>query len=302
MFGCSSRTCRSRAGTTAEAGRHRAASPRSTARCSSAASTSLRRSSRPASSRRSHGDAEIDATIARGTRDGVSRSGSTSDPRVYAFSRREGAARHDVLPARRAAAASSGSLKLAQYLPALGIETHVLAPDDPKWVHRDPELRVPTQAWIHRARYIGPRGAQAGGGASRHGRARARARPGAGHGTSPARPRRERDVEPHRDPGCDPDRAAGGHRRRDHDVAAELGPLRRRGGPARDGRALDRRPARPARREPAPARRHGRSARASGRERAGRAPRRAPRGRGHVRLGGDRGRGARARSHAAASA
>ena len=49
------------------------------------------------------------------------------------------------------------SLKLAQYLPALGIETHVLAPDDPKWVHTDPELRVPTQAWIHRARYLGPR-------------------------------------------------------------------------------------------------------------------------------------------------
>jgi glycosyltransferase involved in cell wall biosynthesis len=49
------------------------------------------------------------------------------------------------------------SLKLAQYLPALGIETHVLAPDDPKWVHRDPELRAPTQAWIHRARYVGPR-------------------------------------------------------------------------------------------------------------------------------------------------
>jgi len=48
------------------------------------------------------------------------------------------------------------SLKLAQYLPALGVETHVLAPDDPKWVHRDPELRVPTQAWIHRARYLGP--------------------------------------------------------------------------------------------------------------------------------------------------
>ena len=49
------------------------------------------------------------------------------------------------------------SLKLAQYLPALGIETHVLAPDDPKWVHRDPDLRVPTQAWIHRVRYVGPR-------------------------------------------------------------------------------------------------------------------------------------------------
>jgi glycosyltransferase involved in cell wall biosynthesis len=48
-------------------------------------------------------------------------------------------------------------LKLAQYLPALGIETHVLAPDDPKWVHRDGELRVPTQAWVHRARYLGLR-------------------------------------------------------------------------------------------------------------------------------------------------
>ena len=48
-------------------------------------------------------------------------------------------------------------LKLAQYLPALGIETHVLAPEDPKWVHRDPELRAPTQAWIHRTRYVGPR-------------------------------------------------------------------------------------------------------------------------------------------------
>ena len=48
-------------------------------------------------------------------------------------------------------------LKLAQYLPALGIETHVLAPDDPKWVHRDPEHRIPTQAWVHRVRYIGPR-------------------------------------------------------------------------------------------------------------------------------------------------
>jgi glycosyltransferase involved in cell wall biosynthesis len=48
-------------------------------------------------------------------------------------------------------------LKLAQYLPALGFETHVLAPDDPKWVHRDPELRIPTQAWVHRVRYLGPR-------------------------------------------------------------------------------------------------------------------------------------------------
>src|SRR3954470_12456048 len=48
-------------------------------------------------------------------------------------------------------------LKLATYLPALGIETHVLAPDDPKWVHEDADLPLPTQAWIHRARYLGPR-------------------------------------------------------------------------------------------------------------------------------------------------
>jgi glycosyltransferase involved in cell wall biosynthesis len=49
-------------------------------------------------------------------------------------------------------------LKLAQYLPALGVETHVLAPDDPHWIHRDEALRVPTQAWVHRARYLGPSG------------------------------------------------------------------------------------------------------------------------------------------------
>jgi glycosyltransferase involved in cell wall biosynthesis len=49
-------------------------------------------------------------------------------------------------------------LKLAQYLPALGVETHVLAPDDPRWVHRDDALRLPTQAWVHRSRYLGPSG------------------------------------------------------------------------------------------------------------------------------------------------
>ncbi len=49
-------------------------------------------------------------------------------------------------------------LKLAQYLPSLGVETHVLAPDDPRWMNRDAELRVPTQAWVHRARYLGPAG------------------------------------------------------------------------------------------------------------------------------------------------
>jgi glycosyltransferase involved in cell wall biosynthesis len=49
-------------------------------------------------------------------------------------------------------------LKFATHLPALGIETHVLAPDDPKWVHRDDDLIPPTQAWIHRVRYVGPKG------------------------------------------------------------------------------------------------------------------------------------------------
>jgi glycosyltransferase involved in cell wall biosynthesis len=49
-------------------------------------------------------------------------------------------------------------LKFATHLPALGIETHVLAPDDPKWVHRDDDLVPPTQAWVHRVRYIGPKG------------------------------------------------------------------------------------------------------------------------------------------------
>src|SRR6266536_2665740 len=49
-------------------------------------------------------------------------------------------------------------LKFASHLPALGIETHVLAPDDSKWVHSDAELPLPTQAWVHRARYVGPAG------------------------------------------------------------------------------------------------------------------------------------------------
>jgi glycosyltransferase involved in cell wall biosynthesis len=49
-------------------------------------------------------------------------------------------------------------LKLAQYLPTMGIETHVLAPDDPRWLHRDEGLRMPSQAWVHRARYVGVSG------------------------------------------------------------------------------------------------------------------------------------------------
>ncbi len=48
-------------------------------------------------------------------------------------------------------------LKFAGQLPPLGIETHVLAPDDPKWTYADADLPLPTQAWVHRARYVGPR-------------------------------------------------------------------------------------------------------------------------------------------------
>ena len=40
----------------------------------------------------------------------------------------------------------------------MGIETHVLAPDDPRWIHRDDGLRMPSQAWVHRARYVGVSG------------------------------------------------------------------------------------------------------------------------------------------------
>jgi glycosyltransferase involved in cell wall biosynthesis len=49
-------------------------------------------------------------------------------------------------------------LKFASHLPALGIETHVLAPERSGAAPADAELELPTQAWIHRVRYVGPRG------------------------------------------------------------------------------------------------------------------------------------------------
>jgi glycosyltransferase involved in cell wall biosynthesis len=49
-------------------------------------------------------------------------------------------------------------LKFATHLPALGVETHVLAPSDSKWIHADEELALPTQAWVHRVRFVGPKG------------------------------------------------------------------------------------------------------------------------------------------------
>ncbi len=49
-------------------------------------------------------------------------------------------------------------LKFATHLPAHGYETHVLAPDDPKWIDRDESLLVPADVQVHRARFVGPRG------------------------------------------------------------------------------------------------------------------------------------------------
>ena len=184
-------------------------------------------------------------------------------------------------------------LKFAQYLPALGIETHVLAPDDSKWIHQDADLRQPTQAWVHRARYIGPKGRKPA--EELHGKqgARARARAGEARVAAPARPGRERELEPDRDPRRDPDRAQGGDRRRRHDLAAELDPPRRRRGEEGDRGEVGRRPARLARRASAPARReHGRAREGEGR-RGRRAARRPLGRRDHLRLGRDRRRGAR---------
>jgi glycosyltransferase involved in cell wall biosynthesis len=48
-------------------------------------------------------------------------------------------------------------LKTAQHLAALGFEVHVLAPDDPKWVNRDPGRPAPPGVTVHRARNLGPR-------------------------------------------------------------------------------------------------------------------------------------------------
>jgi glycosyltransferase involved in cell wall biosynthesis len=48
-------------------------------------------------------------------------------------------------------------LKLSGHLAALGHEVHVLAPDNPKWLHRDPSLRAPEGVTVHRARNVGPR-------------------------------------------------------------------------------------------------------------------------------------------------
>jgi glycosyltransferase involved in cell wall biosynthesis len=47
-------------------------------------------------------------------------------------------------------------LRFAQHLVDLGFDVHALAPDDPKWVHRDPTLGFPSGVTVHRARNLGP--------------------------------------------------------------------------------------------------------------------------------------------------
>jgi glycosyltransferase involved in cell wall biosynthesis len=49
-------------------------------------------------------------------------------------------------------------LKLAEQLAELGVDVHVLAPDDPRWLHEDREIEIPRSITVHRAHYIGPRG------------------------------------------------------------------------------------------------------------------------------------------------
>ena len=115
------------------------------------------------------------------------------------------------------------SLKFASHLPPLGIETHVLTPDDPKWLYTDADLPLPTQAWVHRARYVGPRGRRIADeqygktGVDLLVRKRLGVRPPA------ARAGRERDVERDGYPEGDLDRAQRRDRRRHDDLPARAG-------------------------------------------------------------------------------
>ena len=166
-------------------------------------------------------------------------------------------------------------LKFAQYLPALGIETHVLAPDDSKWIHQDADLRQPTQAWVHRARYIGPKGRKPA--EELHGKE------GLERALVQARLASRRLLVPDENvswnltaiPAAIRIARSEGIDVVDHDLAAELGAPRRRRGEEGDGREVGRRPARLARRASAPARREPGRAREGEGRRGRRAARRA---------------------------
>ena len=142
---------------------------------------------------------------------------------------------------------------------------------------------------------------QARRGAPRQGGAGAALDPGAPVRPSRARAGRERPLEPDGDPRGDSPRAQARHRRRDHDVAAQLDPPRRRRGQARDRGPLGSRPARLARRaRPSPLGERGREGEGEGRRRRREARR--PLGRrDRVRGGLHRRRGAQRSSRAAPS-
>ena len=139
-------------------------------------------------------------------------------------------------------------LKLAGHLAELGHDVHVLAPDDPKWLHRDDSLTVPEAVTVHRCRNVGPRARRPAEELARtHGLDRARSACRAGPPWA-ARPGRERALGSDRRADGDPPRPTASDRGRDHDVAARLrSPFRPRC-EARHRRPLGRRSARLARR------------------------------------------------------
>jgi glycosyltransferase involved in cell wall biosynthesis len=53
-------------------------------------------------------------------------------------------------------------LKIAAHLAARGVETHVLAPDDPKWTYDDTSSPSPSSVAVHRVRNLGPRARRLG--------------------------------------------------------------------------------------------------------------------------------------------
>ena len=219
-----------------EACGHASASPRFHGRCSSAASTSPPRSSRRASCR--------PRTATRSSRRRSPRHARRSgrSPDLYAFR-----------PVK--------VLLVTMYFPPAGGRGGAAAAEaravparargrDARARARRPEVGAPGLGAPRPDSGLGPprplprpAGEEARGGAPGRGRARARARPGERHLAAAARPRRERELEPHRDPRGDPDRPARGDRRGRHDVSAGVGPPRGRGGAEGHWRSLGRRSA-----------------------------------------------------------
>ena len=171
----------------------------------------------------------------------------------------------------------------------------MLAPDDPHWIHRDDELPPPTNAWVHRARYIGPKGRKPA--EELHGKQ------GMELAVTHARLFGRRLLVPDENVTWNLTAIPAAIRLvREHDIDVVLTtsppgvrPPDRRGDAGGDGGALGRRPPRLARRAPAPPARERRgAAQGAGRDR-GREARRPARRRD--RRGGrrDRGGGPRAR-------